>query len=49
MANYIDYDVYDFELTSVKTNTDLRKLLIETKSKSIMVFEDIDCSLDAST
>lgn len=46
MANYLDYDVYDLELTSVKTNTELRKLLIETKSKSIMVFEDIDCSLD---
>ncbi|KAL6893921.1 hypothetical protein ACP4OV_008019 [Aristida adscensionis] len=46
MANYLEYDVYDVELTSVKTNTDLRKLLIETKSKSIMVFEDIDCSLD---
>ncbi|CAN6319887.1 unnamed protein product [Urochloa humidicola] len=46
MANYLKYDVYDFELTSVKTNTELRKLLIETKSKSIMVFEDIDCSLD---
>jgi len=45
MANYLDYDVYDLELTSVKTNTELRKLLIETKSKSIMVFEDIDCSL----
>ncbi|KAL6647954.1 hypothetical protein ACP70R_012178 [Stipagrostis hirtigluma subsp. patula] len=48
MANYLDYDIYDFELTSVKTNTDLRKLLIETKSKSIMVFEDIDCSLDVT-
>ncbi|PAN49031.1 hypothetical protein PAHAL_9G421200 [Panicum hallii] len=48
MANYLDYDVYDFELTSVKTNTELRKLLIETKSKSIMVFEDIDCSLDVT-
>ena len=46
MANHLEYDVYDFELTSVKTNTELRKLLIETKSKSIMVFEDIDCSLD---
>jgi len=46
MANYLHYDVYDFELTSVKTNTELRKLLIEIKSKSIIVFEDIDCSLD---
>lgn len=48
IADYLDYDVYDFELTSVKTNTELRKLLIETKSKSIMVFEDIDCSLDVT-
>ncbi|OEL33512.1 AAA-ATPase [Dichanthelium oligosanthes] len=48
MANYLEYDVYDFELTSVNTNTDLRKLLIETKSRSIMVFEDIDCSLDVT-
>jgi hypothetical protein len=46
MANYLDYDVYDIELTSVRTNTDLRKLFIETTSKSIIVIEDIDCSLD---
>jgi hypothetical protein len=46
MANHLDYDVYDIELTSVRTNTDLRKLFIETTSKSINVIEDIDCSLD---
>nr|CAB3455966.1 unnamed protein product [Digitaria exilis] len=46
MANYLDYDIYDVELTVVNTNTDLRKLLIETTSKSIIVIEDIDCSLD---
>ncbi|NP_001358706.1 AAA-ATPase At3g28580 isoform 2 [Zea mays] len=46
MANHLDYDVYDIELTSVRTNTDLRKLFIETTSKSIIVVEDIDCSLD---
>jgi SpoVK/Ycf46/Vps4 family AAA+-type ATPase len=46
MANYLDYDVYDIELTSVRTNTDLRKLFIETTGKSIIVIEDIDCSLD---
>ncbi|CAL5089063.1 unnamed protein product [Urochloa decumbens] len=46
MANYLDYDIYDVELTVVSTNTDLRKLLIETTSKSIIVIEDIDCSLD---
>ncbi|XP_073284120.1 AAA-ATPase At3g28580-like [Primulina huaijiensis] len=46
MANFLDYDVYDFELTSVKNNTELRKLLAETTSRSIIVIEDIDCSLD---
>ncbi|KAK1417758.1 hypothetical protein QVD17_26892 [Tagetes erecta] len=46
MANLLDYDIYDLELTSVNDNTELRKLLIETSSKSIIVIEDIDCSLD---
>ncbi|KQJ85594.1 AAA-ATPase ASD, mitochondrial [Brachypodium distachyon] len=46
MANFLDYDVYDLELTAVKNNTDLRKLFIETTGKSIIVIEDIDCSVD---
>ncbi|XP_022137531.1 AAA-ATPase ASD, mitochondrial-like [Momordica charantia] len=46
MANLLNYDIYDLELTAVKNNTELRKLLIETTSKSIIVIEDIDCSLD---
>ncbi|KAG6635333.1 hypothetical protein CIPAW_11G035400, partial [Carya illinoinensis] len=46
MANLLGYDVYDLELTAVKDNTELRKLLIETTAKSILVIEDIDCSLD---
>jgi SpoVK/Ycf46/Vps4 family AAA+-type ATPase len=46
MANFMDYDVYDLELTAVKNNTELRKLFIETKGKSIIVVEDIDCSVD---
>ncbi|KAF9683374.1 hypothetical protein SADUNF_Sadunf04G0006800 [Salix dunnii] len=46
MANLLDYDVYDIELTTIKDNSELRKLLIETKGKSIIVIEDIDCSLD---
>ncbi|KAG2383974.1 hypothetical protein LR48_Vigan10g265200 [Vigna angularis] len=46
MANFMNYDVYDLELTAVKDNSDLRKLLINTSSKSIIVIEDIDCSLD---
>ncbi|KAF3444735.1 hypothetical protein FNV43_RR14428 [Rhamnella rubrinervis] len=46
MANYLEYDIYDLELTAVKDNTDLKKLLIDTSNKSIIVIEDIDCSLD---
>ncbi|XP_037489929.1 AAA-ATPase At3g28610-like [Triticum dicoccoides] len=46
MANYLNYDVYDIELTTLKSNNDLRKLFIETTGKSIIVIEDIDCSLN---
>ncbi|KAK9048164.1 hypothetical protein SSX86_032873 [Deinandra increscens subsp. villosa] len=46
MANFLGYDIYDLELTAVKDNTELRRLLIETTSKSIIVIEDIDCSMD---
>ncbi|CAL1392027.1 unnamed protein product [Linum trigynum] len=46
MANLLDYDIYDLELTTVKDNSELRKLLIETTSKSIIIIEDIDCSID---
>ncbi|KFK29241.1 hypothetical protein AALP_AA7G107800 [Arabis alpina] len=46
MANFLEYDVYDLELTTVKDNTHLRRLLIETSAKSIIVIEDIDCSLN---
>ncbi|MCO5562229.1 hypothetical protein L7F22_015855 [Adiantum nelumboides] len=46
MANFLCYDVYDLELTHVRSNGDLRKMLLKTTSKSIIVIEDIDCSLD---
>ncbi|KAI8029261.1 AAA-ATPase [Camellia lanceoleosa] len=37
IANFLNYDVYDLELTAVKNNTDLRKLLIETPCMLIIV------------
>ncbi|KAG1326453.1 AAA-ATPase [Cocos nucifera] len=46
MANYLGYDIYDLELTEVHTNSELRKLLMKTTSKSIIVIEDIDCSIN---
>ena len=45
MANFLGYDIYDLELTEVHTNSELRKLLMKTTSKSIIVIEDIDCSV----
>jgi len=46
MANFLRYDIYDLELTEVHTNSELRKLLMKTTSKSIIVIEDIDCSIN---
>ncbi|KAL5713336.1 hypothetical protein ACHQM5_015421 [Ranunculus cassubicifolius] len=46
MANYLKFDVYDLELASVASNTALRKLLVATANRSILVIEDIDCSAD---
>ncbi|XVF45322.1 hypothetical protein PTKIN_Ptkin02bG0196500 [Pterospermum kingtungense] len=46
MANYLNFDVYDLELTDIRGNSELRKLLITTGNKSILVVEDIDCSLE---
>ncbi|XP_065867543.1 AAA-ATPase At3g50940-like [Euphorbia lathyris] len=46
IANYLNFDIYDLELTDVKMNSDLRKLLISTANKSILVVEDIDCSIE---
>ncbi|CAN1758266.1 AAA-ATPase At5g17760 [Linum perenne] len=46
MANYLKFDVYDLQLTSIKTDADLRRILMATGDKSILVIEDIDCSCD---
>ncbi|OVA13028.1 AAA+ ATPase domain [Macleaya cordata] len=48
IANFLEFDIYDLELTSVRSNSQLRKLLIATTSKSVIIVEDIDCSLDLS-
>ncbi|XP_050383147.1 AAA-ATPase At2g18193-like [Argentina anserina] len=46
MANYLKFDVYDLELTSVYDNSELRRILLSTSNRSILVIEDIDCSVD---
>ncbi|KAL5721747.1 Protein HYPER-SENSITIVITY-RELATED 4 [Ranunculus cassubicifolius] len=46
MANYLNFDIYDLELTSLRGNSDFRRLLVSTKNQSILVVEDMDCSVD---
>ncbi|CAL5092136.1 unnamed protein product [Urochloa decumbens] len=46
MGNYLNYDIYDMELTSVSNNSNLRNLLTKITSKSIIVIEDIDCCFE---
>lgn len=46
MANYLKFDIYDLDLTSVYSNSDLRRVLLSTTNRSILVMEDIDCSVD---
>ncbi|OAY71717.1 putative mitochondrial chaperone bcs1 [Ananas comosus] len=48
IANMLEFDVYDLELTTVPSNSHLRRLLVSTTPKSIIVVEDVDCSLDLS-
>ena len=48
IANFLQYDVYDVELTEVASNSELRKLLIQTTNRSVIVIEDIDCSIDVA-
>ncbi|KAK7307516.1 hypothetical protein VNO77_40652 [Canavalia gladiata] len=44
MANYLKFDVYDLELTSLYSNSDLMGALRDTSNRSIIVIEDIDCN-----
>lgn len=45
MANHLKFDVYDLDLTEVQCNSDLRRLLIGSANRSILVIEDIDCNV----
>ncbi|KAL5790961.1 hypothetical protein ACOSQ2_005849 [Xanthoceras sorbifolium] len=46
MANYLHFNIYDLELTALRGNNELRRLLIATENRSILVVEDIDCSIE---
>ncbi|KAG2696233.1 hypothetical protein I3843_07G047800 [Carya illinoinensis] len=46
MANYLKFDIYDLELTSIYSDSDLRGVLLSITNRSILVIEDIDCSVE---
>lgn len=46
MANYLKFDIFDLQLGNIVRDSDLRKLLLATANRSILVIEDIDCSID---
>ncbi|KQK04606.1 AAA-ATPase At3g50940 [Brachypodium distachyon] len=46
MANHLRFDIYDLELTGVESNSDLRRLLVGMTNRSILVVEDIDCTIE---
>ncbi|XP_010420503.2 PREDICTED: AAA-ATPase At5g17750-like [Camelina sativa] len=49
MANYLKFDIYDLQLASVQGDANLRRLLLATNNSSILLVEDIDCSVDLPT
>ncbi|KAI6671430.1 hypothetical protein NL676_006315 [Syzygium grande] len=46
MAYYLNFDIYDLELSGIRSNEELRRLLIATANQSILVVEDIDCTIN---
>ncbi|AES66655.1 putative ATPase, AAA-type, core, AAA-type ATPase domain-containing protein [Medicago truncatula] len=46
MANYLKYDIYDLDLTDVQDNKRLKQLILDIPKRSILVIEDIDCTIN---
>ena len=44
MANYLKFDIYDLNLSSIHSDSGLRRIFLSTSNHSIMVVEDIDCA-----
>lgn len=42
VANYMQYSIYDLDLTGVSSNLDLRALLTQISDRAVVVIEDID-------
>ncbi|OIV94812.1 hypothetical protein TanjilG_22009 [Lupinus angustifolius] len=49
MANYLKFDVYDLDLNSINSNSELMAAMRRTSRRSIIVLEDIDCNKEVNT
>lgn len=47
MANHLRFNIYDLQLANIYNDAELRRLLLATTNKSILVIEDIDCSTES--
>ncbi|KAJ0445384.1 putative AAA+ ATPase domain, ATPase, AAA-type, core, AAA-type ATPase domain-containing protein [Helianthus annuus] len=45
IANYLKFDIFDLQLSNVGGDSSLKKLMLRTSNRSILVIEDIDCSI----
>ena len=49
MARFLSYDVYNMDISKVSDDSDLKMLLLQTTSKSVIVIEDLDRFLSAKS
>lgn len=46
MANHLNFDIYSLNLSAVSSDSSLEFLLLHMSNRSILVVEDIDCSIE---
>lgn len=46
MANHLRFDIYDLQLGNLMRDSDLRRVLVSIPNRSILVIEDIDCTVE---
>ena len=44
MANHLEFDIYNLDISRIKSDSDLRRILDSISNRSMMVIEDIDCA-----
>lgn len=46
MANYLKFNIYDLNLSDIYSDSQLRRILLSTSNRSILIIEDIDCGAE---